>query len=32
VQDRLAAYGMRLPEEEALWREELDEAVGELVG
>ena len=26
-QDRLAAHGVRLPEEEALWREELEEGV-----
>ncbi|KAL4855808.1 hypothetical protein ACK3TF_003581 [Chlorella vulgaris] len=30
LQDRLAAHGLRLPEEEAAWREELEEGMERL--
>lgn len=29
IKDRLAAHGLKLPEEEAVWREELEEGVAE---
>ena len=29
AQDRLAAHGVKLPEEELVWREELEEGIGQ---